>query len=181
MPMWILVHGILLVIWSSIWLSVYYFRLWTLSAPFNKVTSLRIIFLHLIPLSWLLSSFFVGLLLFIIDTLEQADIVLSVFVPLGILLIYYIYFWFNNSTKQQREEYIQNNIKNFKDNCQNWIKQFPFINEDKYDLQVFISKDKPVGRMIVYELTHKEENELREQKAELPSGVTLLFLKKSSN
>jgi hypothetical protein len=180
MPMWLLVHGILIVFWGSIWFSVYYLRLWTLSTPFTKETSLKIVIFHFLPLSWLSSSFIVGTILYNITRLEKVDIILLLFFPFCSVIFYFINFWFNNSTHQQREEYIQKSIKSFKENCQNWVNQFPFISEENYDLQVFISKDKPVGRMIVYELTNIEESALKEHKEELPSGVTLLFSKKNN-
>lgn len=178
MPVWLLVHGILIVIWGSFWISVYYLRLWVISFPFNKMTSLKIAMFLFLPLTWLCSSLSIGLVLFSFNVISYVDKIALIIIPLILILLILIFFWFSNSSHQQREAYLQKSVKNFKDNCQNWIKQFPFINEDKYDLQVFLSKDRPVGRMIIYELNYKEEVELKEHKEELPNGVTLLFLKK---
>ncbi|MDW7614891.1 hypothetical protein SC499_09140 [Peribacillus simplex] len=178
MPTWFWIHGILLVIWIVIWGAIYYLQLWRLSFPFEKMTSFKIVLSLFLPFSWLSSSFLIGIIYSLIGDFVFLDKVLVIFIPLIILIVMFIYYFINSSIYHKNENQIQTSIKNLKENCQKWILQFPFISEEQYDLQIFISKDRPVGRMIIYELTCNEERVLKEQTGDLPKEVTLLFVKK---
>lgn len=178
MPSWMLIHGILLVLWSCVYFSVYYAKSWTLSAPFNRTTSMKIVFILLLPLSWLISSVFLGITLFLLGQLKSTDIIFLVIIPLVLLLIYGFYLWLSNQSYTKQDEILRKKLVTFKENCQEWTKQFSFINEDNIDLEIFISKDKPVGRMIIYDLDSLEESILKKQLDKIPSGLTIMFSKK---
>jgi hypothetical protein len=178
MPTWFGIHGILLVIWIIIWGSLYYLKLWRLSFPFKKMTSIKIILSLFLPISWFSSSILIGIFLTLVKQLTFLDRVFLLFIPLIFLFVMIIHYSISSYQYNKSENQLQSNLINFKENCQKWITQFPFISEDKYDLQVFISKDILVGRMIIYELSCSEEKVLKEKTNELPKEVTLLFSRK---
>lgn len=178
MPTWLWIHGIIIIIWVIFWGAIYYFKFWTLSFPFKKMTSIKIIFSLYLPLSWLLSSLLIGVIIVIVRQQSVLDNIFLILFPLIALVLMSFYYGISYFLFRKSENQLQTNIRNFRDTCQKWILQFPFIDESKYDLQVFVSKDRPVGRMVIYELTFCEEKALKAETDKLPIGLTLLFSRK---
>lgn len=178
MPTWLWIHGIILVIYIIFWGLLYYLKLWRLSFPFNKMTSIKVILSLFLPFSWLLSSLVIGLFLLLSKQLSKLDKMLLIYFPLVSLLALFVNYYINSLKYNNSEKQIQKNINLLRDTCHNWVLQFPFLDENKYDLQVFISKNKPVGRMVLYELTCSEEKIINQHKDKLPQEVTLLISRK---
>jgi hypothetical protein len=178
MPNWMLIHGILLVIWGCVFLFVYYVKSWTLSAPFNRITSMKIVFYYLLPLSWLASSIFLGIILYYSGRLKNTDILFLILLPFVVLMIYGFYQWFSNQSYNKHKEQIHKSLGDFKDSCNEWTKQFSFIKDENIDLEIYISKGKPVGRMIVFGLDSENETILKKQQENVPPGLTIMVSKK---
>lgn len=178
MPFWILIHGILFTTWALFWLVLYNRNLWTLSTLFSKEISFKIVVFHLFPLTWLSSSIILGIIKFITRPEYSTDFYMLIVVPLIIILVIIFDHLAANIKTKQNDNKLKDNMQRFKEHCQNWILQFPFINENQYELEVFISKERPVGRMIVYELTETEASLLKKHEEELPCGLKLLFFNK---
>ncbi len=60
-----------------------------------------------------------------------------------------------------------------------WTKQFPFIKEDNLSIQLYISNNKPIAKMYLYELGSKEMEIVKKKEKELPEHTSLYFLKKN--
>jgi hypothetical protein len=178
MPNWMLIHGILLVIWGFVFLFIYNVKSWTLSAPFNRITSLKIVFYYLLPLSWLVSSIFLGIVLYYSGRLKSTDILFLILLPFVVLMIYGFYQWFSNQSYIKHKKQIQISLSDFKDSCKEWTKQFSFIKDENIDLEIYISKGKPVGRMIIFGLDSEEETTLKKQQENIPPGLTIMVSKK---
>lgn len=178
MPIWMLVLGILFIFWIGVYLSVYYIKAWTLGAPFSKKTSLKIVFLYYLPLSWLLSSFLFGVILFFIGKLKSIDVLLLIVGPVIITLCFIGYLWFSNHSYKAHEKELQKKLKSYSKASKIWLQEFSFINKENIDLQIYISKENPVGRLIIYGLTPNQQSIVKGKKDSLPPGITLLFAKK---
>ncbi|AIF68205.1 hypothetical protein GZ22_17255 [Terribacillus saccharophilus] len=181
MPNWMLIHGILLVILGCLYFFVYYNKSWTLSAPFNKKTSMKILFLYLLPLCWLLSSVLLGITFYYFGLLKSVDVIFLVILPILTIIISGVYYWLSNKSYIKQQEQTYKDIDNFKKVSMKWIKQFSFVNDNNIDLEVYISKGTPKGRMIIYDLTTSEENLILKQHENIPLGLTIMTSKKNGS
>lgn len=178
MPNWMLIHGTLLVIWVIVYIFVYYMRVWSISVPFSRKTSMKVIFICLLPLSWLVSSVTLGITLYFFGSLISSDIVFLVILPIVFLLIYGFYFWLSNLSYIKHQKQIHKSLEYFRNSCKEWTNQYSFINDSNFDLEIYISKGKPVGRIIIFGLNLEEETILKNQQEKAPLGLSIMFAKK---
>lgn len=178
MPIWILIHGILLVIWLSVYLTSYYTKLWTLSTPFSKTTSMKIVFIYFLPFSWLISSIIVGMLFYLFNILENIDFVFLVILPFTVLLFFISYLIVSNKLYIKHRKKSYENLEDFRRRCDEWVAQYPFLNLNNIDLEIYTSKGKPVGRMIISGLDSEKETVLKTSRHNAPVGLTIKFSKK---
>jgi hypothetical protein len=179
MPTWLIIHSSIFVVWLLFWLLAYYFKLWRIGFPFNKSIAFRSVLLYLIPLCWLASSVLIGSILNLLLEFTSLTIFIVIVFPLIILLGYSTYFFMSRNNFLKREKKIVHELGKANNDILNWVKQFPFIKDENFDIQLFISNNKPIGKMYLYEINSNEKDIIKRKMKELPKGIKLHFIKKN--
>jgi hypothetical protein len=179
MPSWLIIHSSLIIAWLLFWLLTYYFKLWRIGFPFNKSIAFRSLVEYLIPICWLTSSVLIGSVMYFLFELTLISILTLIVIPFIVLLGIFVTTLKKQSDFNKKEMKIEHELGKANSDILNWTKQFPFIKEENFDIQLFISNNKPIGKMYLYEINAKEKDILRKKMKELPSGVKLYFIKKN--
>ncbi|WP_347320849.1 hypothetical protein [Rossellomorea sp. RS05] len=179
MPTWILIHGSLMVFWFIFWALMYYFKLWRIGFPFNKSTAFKAVFLYLFPISWLACSVILGTITSVLLDSNLWNVLLAIILPLLVLIAYSLNIFVSRYLFFRSEASNESAVNKTKEDMMKWTKQFPFIKEDNLSIQLYISNNKPIAKMYLYELGSKEMEIVKKKEKELPEHTSLYFLKKN--
>ncbi|MBA4533887.1 MULTISPECIES: hypothetical protein [Brevibacillus] len=134
-----------------------------------------------VPVAWALASLLYGL--FYITAMMSESVtalVCLIVLPVLFLLSTALYLWIK---EKKRRIQLQNELalkSGTKEKCLKWIKQFSFVDESNSDLQIYISKGRPTGRLTIQSLTTEQIYEIESRSNELPMGVKLLLIPKDT-
>ncbi|OOE14062.1 hypothetical protein [Fictibacillus arsenicus] len=178
MPTWLALSGALLIFWTVFWFIIYKFQLWTISFPLSKSTVLKAMVTIIIPVSWLTTTLIFGVFLAILKEETFFELFTLVFFPLILLILILLVLYLENIKYHKIRKNEQNELNEIKNNIILWLNQFSFLTQKNYDLQIFISKNKPVGKIIIHDVSNEEASRLKESKNQLPSTVSLLIFER---
>ncbi|MBT2696534.1 hypothetical protein J7E79_03715 [Bacillus sp. ISL-40] len=176
MPTWTIVLGTLLIFWTVFWIYIYNNRIWLISFPFSSSNAHKVLFTLLIPVSWFVSTLFMGIILFFASDLSAIDISALLIFPFIMLVVIIMGNIIPNRNRLKEQKELQRLTFEVRSKCLNWTKQFYFLSDKNVDLQVFVSKGNPVGKIIIHGVSHEEASILKQNKNKLPETVSILIL-----
>ncbi|RJX40851.1 hypothetical protein D3P09_02175 [Paenibacillus pinisoli] len=184
MPIWLIIQIGLLVLSSLLAFVFYISKGWRIGLPFNKDQAMKLIFIRIVPILWLSSSFVIGIIYLLINTQIFSDSlqVLSMIVfPLITLTIIFIGIRKRDKQNESEKQYERNALKKISEKCEQWINQFSFISSENVELKVYISKGNPIGKISVFNVNEQQKNEINQFKDSLPHNVYLEVFPFSNN
>ncbi|ODB61656.1 hypothetical protein [Paenibacillus polymyxa] len=184
MPIWLVLQLGLLAIWIVLAFLYYYSKGWRVGLPFQKDQVFKLLFSKIVPIVWMGSSLILGVIYILFNTQQMSDtlqIVFMVMVPIASLFFIFYRAWLHDKKAEEVKKTENKIIKEQSEKTIKWVHQFDFVKEDKIELMVYISRDKPVGKLTVYDLTGDQQEILNQNKQNLPTDVYLEMTLKKSN
>jgi Ca2+/Na+ antiporter len=90
----------------------------------------------------------------------------------AVYVLYFIVMSMRHKQKTKKEEKIKNELHQ---TIQKWIESFSFLTSKKCNIQVYLSKGKPVGKVFIDNITNEQYYELKAQEEQLSTNVHILY------
>ncbi|MEF7556202.1 hypothetical protein [Bacillus thuringiensis] len=163
---------VLFLFWSVVALS----RAWGIGFLVNKKDIFKLMYGFFYPVSY-----------FIVLIVIEGIIILKrgwssfgymqLLLPSILFIIIFVELCLYKKQKKDSEKKAQD-ISTKKEECLNWFRKFSFANDEQIQIQLYETKQRIVGKVIVKNVTDNEEKELRAYEELLPQDISLLILKK---
>ncbi|MEK3744693.1 hypothetical protein NST23_18595 [Brevibacillus sp. FSL K6-0770] len=135
----------------------------------------------IVPIIWLASSLVYGIYYFLSMYTKEtfiAPLICLIIIPATTLILLGITVFHRERKRRLTYEQQLELIGKVKHSCEIWSSQFDFILEENMNLEVYISKGKPTGRMTVKNLDEEQILILDKHREELPEGIFLWLVPK---
>lgn len=106
---------------------------------------------------------------------------IATFVPLGIMIAVLLWIFYGDYQLKKEENRRNQKIKDKRQECIGWVGSLSFLNHPKkYDLSVYTSKDKAVGRIYVFVENDEQEAEAERRMldSDFPEGIYGLVVRR---
>ncbi|ALP37978.1 hypothetical protein ASL14_19085 [Paenibacillus sp. IHB B 3084] len=149
--------------------TLFWSKLWKGSGLFSRSDVLSII-IQLGIMIWAVIFFLIGLTkLVLLSGWDNTNTFLTIGVPLLVITFFLFKICRNYyTTKQELKE-----IKQATTICKTWAFSFPYVSEDNTHIKLYLKKGKPVGKLIISDVTEEQALELNGNKGSLPKDVLL--------
>jgi hypothetical protein len=181
MTKWLVLQLILLVGWSVAIFYLYQRKLWKARFPFNANQVFKALFLIVLPICWQGSSLVLGLGLLVTNAsavISPSFLFLLIILPIISLTLTAIWLILRYRSELIENSNHQNAIMQKVSECKQWIQKFEFINNQMIDVKIYISNGKPVGKLIVHDVTKDQAKLITEDKQGPPKDVYLEVIAK---
>ncbi|QBJ67108.1 hypothetical protein C3496_12325 [Bacillus anthracis] len=181
MPVWLLTQICLFCFWFMIGIYIYYTKLWKANFLVSKKYYFLFTFVLLVPSLASLSSIVFGLiyLLNIYQGISFSQPVFFLLVAPGtylIILLLYILIQYTFSFRKEKQQYYSK--QEVQKACFKWLKQFDFLNEDMYNIKVYLVEGEVEGRIKIRDLTSEQLVLINKAQDSLPDNIYLYLVPK---
>jgi hypothetical protein len=172
MPLWLIVQLGMLITWYLVAFLFISIKGWRIGFPLSTNLFSSLIYKRIVPIAWLVSCFVYGIGHLLIN-LRSSEL----FLPLIFLNVVPLIFigivagmMIKNGVDKKNEEKMLSDKYN---ELYLWTKKFNFIRKDMIEVNIYISKGKPVGRAHFNNLTPSQIEEIKLNTNDLPAGIYL--------
>lgn len=177
MPAWSIgVYALMLLVSIAAGIYIYHSKMWKGGFPFGNLQILKVLGLIFVPALWMILILFIGLLLFVLGEVQSnAAMVFIAYIgiPIVFLVSIIVFFIVHQVINNKNEKKMKQDIEKKVEQCREWVEKFPFINNEMIEVKIYISNGKPVGRLIIQNISLEQVSSLDKSKSLLPEGIYL--------